>query len=82
VTPKVLRTSNNPILIWQKHKHPLIINKIGHKCKYIKYNYGHPKVKYNSGCSHCAMDGTIYNSITIINIIEICFKQLASAREI
>ncbi len=52
-----------------KTQTPTHHNKIDHKCKYIKYSYGHPKVKYNSGCSCRAMDGTTYNSITIILFI-------------
>jgi hypothetical protein len=82
VTPKGVKNFKQPYSNMAKTQTLAHHNNIDHKCKYIKYGYGHPNVKYNSGCSCHAIDGTIYNSITIINIIEICFKQLAFVREI
>jgi len=49
-------------------KHPIIINEICHKCKFIKPKFGHSKVEV----AHCAMARITYHSISLNNIFGMC----------
>ncbi len=54
-------------------RYPLLINEVDYQCKGIETKYEHLESNVAMDVAHCAMEGNIYNSIVLTNILGVCY---------